>query len=419
VTLLSLEAFVEEERMHRTAGVPQGLLLIAMAWLAPIGSTLFAPVLPKIIEHFAAIPNASILAPLALVTPALFVALLAPLAGVLADKLGRKRLALWAISIYAIAGVTPVWLDNLYAIIASRVVVGIAEAGVMTASTALICDYFAGERRAHWLSLQFGSASFVATICFGVAGFLGGFGWRTPFLVYAATALFIPLILVLIFEPKRAERSAAIVEAPTGYRPWNGRFAVCMGLTLLCGMLFYVTPVHISLVLTERGISDPGLLGLASAVGSLGVVCGAIFFRYQTRRSIGALLLVAMALQARGFVLLKSQASLPGNIAGMFINNIGCGISLPLVLAFTMSKLPENYRGRASGLWTSVFFIGQFICPLVVGAAAEGAGGMVPAMALFAGITLFAAAGFGIWLWLGRSLREPVTIDGSLPIAAH
>lgn len=405
--------------MQRTAGVPQGLLLIAMAWLAPIGSTLFAPVLPKIIEHFAAVPNASILAPVALVTPALFVALLAPLAGVLADKLGRKRLALCAIAIYAVAGVTPIWLDDLYAIIASRVVVGIAEAGVMTASTALICDYFTGERRAHWLSLQFGTASLVATVCFGVAGFLGGFGWRTPFLVYAATALFIPLILVLIFEPARMERSAAIVEAPSNAWLWNGRFAVCMGLTLLCGMLFYVTPVHISLVLAEKGISDPGLLGLASAVGSLGVVFGAIIFRFQTRRSIGLLLLVAMALQAVGFVLLTSQPSLAGNIIGMFINNIGCGISLPLILAFTMSKLPEDYRGRASGLWTSAFFIGQFICPLVVGAASQGAGGMVPAMAWFAGLTLVSAVGFGIWLSFGRALREPVTIDGNLPVVAH
>ena len=47
------------------------------------------------------------------------------------------------------------------------------------------------------------------------------------------------------------------------------RFIGCLFITLICGALFYVTPVHISLVLTERGFSDPAMLGLASAMDRL------------------------------------------------------------------------------------------------------------------------------------------------------
>jgi MFS family permease len=394
-----------------TAGTRQALLLIAVAWLAPIGSTLFAPVLPHMITHFSTVPHAELLAPIALVTPALFVALLAPMAGILADKVGRRRVLLVALAVYACAGVAPYWIDDLYGIILSRSIVGIAEAGVMTASTALICDYFIGERRAHWLSMQFGSASLVATVCFVLAGILGAYDWRAPFLVYGATALFIPLVFIIIFEPAAvAPEKHRLVREDGAPRLLTRRFIGCLALTLLCGALFYVTPVHISLVLSERGFTDARTLGLASAVGSFGVVAGAAAFRMQSKRSIGALLTVAMAAQALGYAILYLQPTLAYGVAGMFINNIGCGISLPLVLAFTMSRLPDDYRGRASGIWTSMFFIGQFVCPLGVRAVAAASGGMVSAMAVFGGITLLAALLFLAGSVFGRrSLAEPAT----------
>lgn len=398
------------------AGARHGSLLVAVAWLAPIGSTLFAPVLPHMIGHFSAVPNASLLAPLALVTPALFVALLAPVAGLLADRFGRRRVLLWALALYAAAGVAPFWIDNLYAIIVTRAVVGVAEAGVMTASTALICDYFSGSRRAHWLSVQFGSAALVATVCFVLAGLLGNYNWRAPFLVYGATALFIPLVLIIIFEPARAAATEKAARPPEASLRdlLSLRFVGSLVATLICGALFYITPVHISLVLNERGFSDPSMLGLASAIGSLGVVAGAAFFRFQAQRPVGVLLAGAMAAQAIGFVLLYTQPSLQGGIVGMFVNNAGCGISLPLVLAFTMSKLPEGYRGRVSGMWTSMFFIGQFLCPLVVAGAAAMGGGMVAAMAIFAGFTALCGLLLLAGLVFGHALREPATTGASV-----
>jgi MFS family permease len=405
---------------HLTAGARQGLLLVAVAWLAPIGATLFAPVLPHMIEHFSSVPHAAVLAPIAMVTPALFVALLAPMAGVLADRIGRRRVLLAALAFYAIAGVAPFWIDNLYTIILTRGVVGIAEAGVMTASTALICDYFAGERRAHWLSVQFGSASLVATFCFVLAGFLGAYNWRAPFLVYGATALFIPFVLAIIFEPKRSASNETIVKQPQESikHLFTSRFIAGMLLTILCGILFYVTPVHISLLLSERGFSDPNKLGLASAIGSIGVVGGALVFRFQSTRSIGVLLTIAMAMQAIGYAILYLEPSLAGGIVGMFINNVGCGISLPLVLGFTMNRLPDAYRGRASGIWTSMFFIGQFVCPICVAAVSSLMGGMVGTMAFFAGFTAISALLLLAGLMFGRTLREPAT-TGAPIVAMH
>jgi MFS family permease len=406
--------------LQSQAGTRHGLLLIAVAWLAPIGATLFAPVLPDMIRHFSHVPHADLLAPIAMVTPALMVALLAPLAGLLTDNFGRRRVLLTALVFYAAAGVAPYWIDNIYLIILSRCVVGIAEAGVMTASTALICDYFSGQRRSHWLSVQFGSAALVATVCFVLAGFLGGFNWRAPFLVYAATIVLAPLVLMMIYEPVRTSPpvETAATMAASDQALLTTRYVIGLLLTLACGMLFYVTPVHISLVLSERGFTDPAMLGLASAIGSVGVVAGATLFRFQSTRSIGSLLLIVMVAQAAGYAVLYTQPSLQGGIVGMFVNNIGCGISLPLVLAFTMSKLPDAYRGRASGLWTSAFFIGQFACPFFVAGLSALGGGMVATMGMLAGLTATAALVLLSALMLSSRLREPATA-GPLAIATH
>ncbi|MCO6179588.1 hypothetical protein NHF53_15955 [Ciceribacter sp. RN22] len=84
------------------------------------------------------------------------------------------------------------------------------------------------------------------------------------------------------------------------------------------------------------------------------------------------------------------------------------------MLAFTMSKLPGGYRGRASGIWTSMFFIGQFVCPLWVAAVSTLGGGTIAAMAFFAG---FIAVG-GLLLLTGLVLQSlPVRIGREHPLA--
>ncbi|TCG09568.1 hypothetical protein BZM27_04385 [Paraburkholderia steynii] len=79
-----------------------------------------------------AIPDADVLTLIVLVIPALMIALFSPLVGSLVDAFGRKRLYMTAVAIYAVAGVLPFWLKNLYAIVVSRAVIGLAEAAIVT-----------------------------------------------------------------------------------------------------------------------------------------------------------------------------------------------------------------------------------------------------------------------------------------------
>ncbi len=75
--------------------------------------------------------------------------------------------------VYAFVGVAPVFLDNLYAIIVSRIGVGICEAVVMTVTTTMISDYFKGRTRERWLASQTAVASVAAIGITYLGGQLG------------------------------------------------------------------------------------------------------------------------------------------------------------------------------------------------------------------------------------------------------
>ena len=74
-------------------------------------------------------------------------ALLSILAGGLADRFSPPPPAASACSsgptaLYAVFGTAPVWLDSLQAIFASRILLGVTEAFLMTISTTMIGDYY-------------------------------------------------------------------------------------------------------------------------------------------------------------------------------------------------------------------------------------------------------------------------------------
>jgi hypothetical protein len=81
--------------------------------------------------------------------------------------------------------VAPFWMEDIYAILATRCVVGMCESVVLTVTTTMLCDYFKGHSRERWLASQTGTR---VILC--IAGHPGGRHTRRdlrlarPFLVY-------------------------------------------------------------------------------------------------------------------------------------------------------------------------------------------------------------------------------------------
>jgi MFS family permease len=108
------------------------LLPITLTTMAVV---LLAPVLPRLNGGICPCSGPRLSVPMVLTLPSLCVALLCPVAGLLGDRFGRRRLLLMAFVLYAQVGMAPLVLTSLWAILASRVAVGIAEALIYVLST--------------------------------------------------------------------------------------------------------------------------------------------------------------------------------------------------------------------------------------------------------------------------------------------
>ncbi|MFF1299786.1 MULTISPECIES: MFS transporter [unclassified Streptomyces] len=369
-------------------------LLMAGSCLPVLGAVLIAPVLPKMQDHFDSVPGAKTLVPVVLTVPALALALLAPFAGVIVDRLGRRRLLVVATVLYALFGTAPLWLDSLGAIVASRVLVGITEAAIMTCCTTLIGDYYTGRVRDRYLALQTMCASASATAFFVIGGAAGSAGWRAPFWIYAVGLLLAPLMATAL---PRLRQDDASEELTTDARPFPvRRLAGICALTVFGAMVFYTVPVETAYLLDDLGITSTGVIGLATALASAATVVGSIAFT-KLPGTPASRLPVVFALCGTGFVVMALASGPVLLIAGAVLNCLGTGVLLPSLLTVAMSGLEYADRGRGTGLWTAAFFFGEFVCPLiliglesVVGSLATAVGVLGLASGLVAGGLLLA-----------------------------
>ncbi|MFX0557798.1 MFS transporter [Maribacter sp. CXY002] len=120
----------------RKAGIPQGIIIAGISILPMMAVVTLMPVIPTIRNHFSDIPYINILAPLVISAPGLCVALFAPYAGFLADKLGRRKLLLFFTFLYGLGGILPFFVESFALLMGGRLILGIGEAFILTVSNA-------------------------------------------------------------------------------------------------------------------------------------------------------------------------------------------------------------------------------------------------------------------------------------------
>src|SRR3712207_4655260 len=295
----------------RPAGLPQALVLLLSSCLAVLGAVLLAPVLPRIQDAFAGTPGVEALAPIVLTAPALVIGLTAMIAGRIVDRVGRKRLLVASLVVYAFVGTAPLWLPSLQLIVASRVLLGLTEAAIMTCCTTLLADYFHGSLREKYFGLQVVFTTVAATIFFAVGGALGSADWRAPFWLYVVSLPLAVAAAKLIWQPApRAQAAARKLPA----LPWR-RLRAPLGASLGGGLIFYVLIVQLSFKLDDIGVESTAVNGAASAIGSIGTAVGGFLFARWAKLGPAVLVPLAFVLSGIGIIGLGISSAVPAVIA--------------------------------------------------------------------------------------------------------
>jgi MFS family permease len=352
-------------------------LLLITSGLSVLLTAIVGPSLPQMERHFAATPHVAYWVSLAVTAPMLAMVLTSIFVGLLSDRFGRKRMMVWACLGYAGFGLAPLLLDSLYTIVVSRLCIGVAEAVLMTCSMSLIGDYFTGERRERFMGLQMAVSAIAAVLLNLLGGYLGEFGWRLPYTVYAIGFLLMPFMHIYVWEPVPlggALRQSDKADGPT-FRP--ALLALICAATLVAAIAFMVVPVNMGFLFYTLGEQQARVIGMAYAVNSLGIVVGSFAFAYVVgpRLSVVAQLTGSTLLTGLGFVLIGNATSVTALTVAGAVNGVGCGLLFPALTAWNMRELPDSKRGFGTGASLSALYLGFFVSPLLIVGFSDAAGG--------------------------------------------
>ncbi len=382
---------------ERQAGTLQGILLLLPITMAVMGLIVLVPILPAMMAHYRDVPGVDYLIPLMLTLPALCVAVLSPVAGVVVDFFGRRKTCIGALVIYSIVGILPIFLESLSAIIISRVVLGAMEALVVISSTTLIGDYFHGRHREKWLANQTAVASLSSIFLALLGGALGSFGWRGAFAAYGVSIVFAIALLLWTWEPRKSDEPLEEFAAPGARFPWSTILPISL-LAIFGGTMFFTMQIQVSSMLSEYyGISSTSALGLYSGLAGLSVAAGTLLYRRFTARFITPTqLLIAFGLLGVSYVLMNYSPTPQLFTTWLVVNQIGSGMLLPALVVSAMGRLPFEVRGRGTGMFMSGWWLGQPLSSQAVAFMRGHNGGNLPGTLQILGILCLVAAAIAL-----------------------
>lgn len=227
------------------------------------------------------------------------------LGGRTADLLGRRKVFLIALGVFAIASLLGGMVDDGGLLIATRFIKGVSAAFTAPTGLSIITTTFAeGPARNKALSIYtvFGASGFSSGLMIG--GLMTGLGWRWNFLSPVPIAL-VALVAGFALIPK--DRPAD-----------GGRYDVGGAITLTGGMLLVYTVVSAP----ETGWADPMTLG--SFVLAVALLAGFVFIEKRVAHPLVRLgiLRVGSIVRANvGFIALFSYLTFQF-IVSLYLQNV-------------------------------------------------------------------------------------------------
>jgi MFS family permease len=339
---------------------------IAICMLGPLSGlaqTALPPVMPRIAEHFSYVANADILVRLMAtgLSAALIIGALA--SGFLAEKFGQLRLLYTCLIIYALTGVASYFIDNLYVLVALRIVLGAVNSAAGVLATALIVTRLAEGKRESWLGYYVVFGSFGSLLWVTLGGVLGAIDWRLIFLLQLA-ALPAALFLKLTFPAEvQTGQTADEKKAVSGSGiPWA---MVLFGL--ICGAIGSSTFNYLPFHLDRIGLGDPAKIGPLMMVG---MGAGAVFaLAFGTIRKFASAIPVfvgGFVVTGLGLLLTLMTESYAMLFVTIAIYSAGFAVITPNLFAACAAATPEALRTRVLGFMRAGFYAGPLLAQVVL-----------------------------------------------------
>lgn len=283
--------------------------------------------------------------------------------GKMGDRIGRKRVILFGLALFAAGSVVCAVSDSVYLLILGRFLQG---AGAISSTiTATISDLVGEEKRAHAMAMMGGGIAMSFAVAMLAGPLIGGYlGVDKLFWLTALLSLLAMLLLLKVPTPPKIHHHSDDDMGANLSKVFRDRNMMRMNFTMLLHsatmtIAFFMIPI----VLTqEYGWEAKNLWQIYLPALVLGILSmGPAAVLGEKKNLIKEVFIAAIAVLLLAFLLIGLVPGESAFIAGVMLLFIGIN-SLEPLLQSTASKFARAaWRGAALGLFNSFQFLGVFL----------------------------------------------------------
>jgi predicted MFS family arabinose efflux permease len=319
----------------------------------------------------------------------------APLAGAMADRLGRKRVLVPTLVVFGVAGGACALARSFPVLLVLRVCQGAAAAPLVGLAVTIIGDRYQGTARAtavgyNATALNVGTATYPA-----LGGALAAVAWFWPF---ALPLLALPVAAAVAWKldapsvdraPTLADYLDVARDRLTDHSVL-GLLGINLGVFIL---IFGASLTYLPELLDERFGSPPVVAGVVLAVGSVssGIVATQLG-RLTTVVSEDRLIQLSLVIDGGALALMPLATGPWGVGAASLLFGAAQGLNQPALQTRLAGLASDASRGILLSLNGMILRLGQAIGPLLLGSALVF-GGIGAIFYAAAGVALLVAGG--------------------------
>lgn len=351
------------------------LIVFSITLVSVMGTSSITPALPSVVRAFGVTMEQTGWLIAGFAMPGI---VLSPLAGLLADRFGRKRVLVPSLLLFAAAGHACAYADGFDTLLAFRVVQGVGAASLGALNATLIGDLYHGNERATAMGYNGGLISVAAAAYPLIGGTLALAGWRYPFVLPLLAVPSAVAIALWLRNPEPHHRGGFVAylrNVAAGVRQREVAavyFVGFAGFIMLYGAMLTFLPF----LLEQRFAANSAGIGLvfgASAIASAG---GAMFLGRLARRiRAKVILLAAVAAMAVGLVSIPSGAAIWMVTLSAALFGAGHGMGISMAMVVLANATTNETRGAVMALNGMMFRLAQTMGPLAM-AVVLAAGGL-------------------------------------------
>lgn len=347
-------------------GSPTVVGIVASAVVTPMAVPLISPALPAM-RTALGITDAQ--AGLIVTVYALPAFVLAPLAGMVADRVGRRDLLAATLVGYGVAGSAIAFTSDFTLVLVLRFLQGCTAGSIIfSLAVTLVGDHFDGAERNAVMGVATAGLTVGTAVYPTIGGYLSSIAWNLPFAVYAVNVAVGGFVWLTLAEPdidggplSLSYFRDAYAAVPTGEAV--GLYGIILAReVVLFGAVFTALPFLLdgsfALGTTEIGIVTSAMLAVTAVVSTYN---GRLARRFSDRQLVAA----GFGGYALGLAGVGGASTLPAVLAALALFGVGHGLGSPSLFTALTALVSTRFRGGVVSVRTIMTAAGQAAGPVL------------------------------------------------------